>query len=332
MPHSHRTTNTQTRAARCRVRLAWAAVGAVVGLGAIAGTGAAAVVQGPPAPARDPGPAPIRPMRSGPRALIRWRNPEGWTGRPSPILVATFPTDTSGDRASVAWFRTSRTAIMTYPGTGNPGTTAAMRGPQMVPYRARTNLLTTFNSGFYEKDLRAGFFTNNTLYVPMVRGLGTVVRYGNGHVDVLRWTGGPRPGRDVVMARQNLPLIAEGGRMAPGVNVSEAWGATLSGAAAVWRSGLGVDRNGNLMYLAAPNQTAPSLAEALIHAGAVRAMELDINPAWPILTTFGRPGGLRPSLFVPNPNQTATRFLAPSLKDFFAVYLQTTVTPTAGPF
>jgi hypothetical protein len=319
--------NSLFRITRPRDRLLWAAAGAAIGLGTIAAPGAGAIVQGPPAPATDPGPAPIRPMLPGPRPAAAWRNPEAWSGRPAPILVASFPTDTAGDRASVAWFRSSRTAITTYPGTGNPGTTPARRGPEMVPLRARARVLATFNSGFYEKDLRAGFFTNGTLYVPMVRGLGTVVRYGNGHVNVERWTGGPRPGRDVVMARQNLPLIVDRGHVARGVDVSEAWGSTLGGAPAVWRSGLGVDHNGNLLYLAAPNQTAPSLASALVHAGAVRAIELDINPAWPILTTFGRPGARRPSLFVPNPNQTATRFLAPSLKDFFAVYLQTTVTP-----
>ena len=134
------------------------------------------------------------------------------------------------------------------------------------------------------------------------------------------------------MARQNLPLLVSDGHVAPGVNVSFAWGDTLGGVPAVWRSAIGVDRNGNLLYVAAPGQTAPSLARVLVHAGAVRAMELDINPAWPILATFGRPDAGAPSLFVPNPNQIATRFLTPNIKDFFAVYLRTTIEPLPLPF
>jgi hypothetical protein len=114
--------------------------------------------------------------------------------------------------------------------------------------------------------------------------------------------------------------------------VSLAWGDTLGGVPAVSRSAAGVDRNDNLLYVAAPGQTAPSLARILVHAGAVRAVELDINPAWPILATFGGPDAARPNLFVPNPNQIATRFLTPNIKDFFAVYLRTTIEPLPLPF
>jgi hypothetical protein len=53
----------------------------------------------------------------------------------------------------------------------------------------------------------------------------------------------------------------------------------------------------------------------------VRAMQLDINPAWPAFITYGRRGAGAPSPFVPNPNQDAARFLYPGLKDFFALYL-----------
>jgi len=90
----------------------------------------------------------------------------------------------------------------------------------------------------------------------------------------------------------------------------------------VWRTGLGIDPQGNLLYLAAPNQTALSLGRLLLHAGAVRAMQLDINPAWPVFVTYGRRGGGSPSPFVPNPNQSATTFLYRSIKDFFALYLR----------
>ncbi len=83
-----------------------------------------------------------------------------------------------------------------------------------------------------------------------------------------------------MFARQNLPLIVDGARPNPNLNDGPEWGATLGNAILVWRSGIGVDRHGNLIYAAAHDQTVRSLADILIHAGAVRAMELDINSYW----------------------------------------------------
>jgi hypothetical protein len=53
----------------------------------------------------------------------------------------------------------------------------------------------------------------------------------------------------------------------------------------------------------------------------VRAMQLDINPEWPIFVSYGAAGAQTPSLFVPNPNQVPGRFLYSSTKDFFAVFV-----------
>jgi len=327
----HRLIPTTPMAFRPCLRFGLAAVCAAAALAAFAATALGAIA-GPPVPVNTPGPAAVVPLLPGPRVPPRWRNPERWTGQPPAVLVTTVPTDSAGDAASIAWFRTSRTQVALYPGIKNPGSTPFPRGPEAVPTTGRPNLVATFNAGFYLKDAPGGFFAHGTLYAPMIRGLATVVGYRDGRIDIIRWSAGRRPGPGIVMARQNLSLLVAGGRVAPGVNVSTTWGITLGGVPAVWRSALGIDRNGNLFYVAAPNQTAPSLARILVHAGAVRAMELDINPAWPILTTFGLPNAREPSLFVPNPNQVATRFLSPNTKDFFAVYLRTTIDVLPLPF
>jgi hypothetical protein len=47
----------------------------------------------------------------------------------------------------------------------------------------------------------------------------------------------------------------------------------------VWRSGIGVDRNA-LIYAAGDGLSAYSLARILARAGAIRAMELDLNESW----------------------------------------------------
>jgi hypothetical protein len=100
------------------------------------------------------------------------------------------------------------------------------------------------------------------------------------------------------------------------------WGSTLGNAVQVWRSALGVDRHGNLLYAAANYQSAHSLAQLMIHVGAVRAMELDINAEWPTFISYGRRGGRDPVKLVPNAQQPASRYLRPDDRDFFAVYLR----------
>ncbi len=271
-------------------------------------------------------PAPTAVAASAPAAPAgaRWTNVEPWTGTSPAVLVTHLRTDVQGDVATVAWFRSGDTQLALYPGTGNPGPSTVSRGPEAVPVAARRNLVATFNSGFYEKDGAAGFYVHNTLYHPMLDGLATVVAYSDGRIDIIRWTGGRRPGPDIVMARQNLALLVNGGHISPTAGIVSDWGITWHGWPAVWRSAIGVDRNGNLIYAAGPAQTVTSMARVMVRSGAVRAMQLDINPEWPILVTFGLPGAHRATLATPNPNQIPSRFLYTSLKDFFAVYLRTT--------
>jgi len=255
-----------------------------------------------------------------------WRPMDTWAGTPAPVMVSTFPLSsaTGAPLADVAWINTSHVDLALYPGYEGPGETSLPRGPEAVPPSARSRLLATFNSGFYEKDEAAGFFTNHTLYFPMIDGLATLVRYRDGHIDIVDWTGGARPGPDVLMARQNLSMLVDNGTATLRSAVNADWGLTLHGVAAVWRSGVGVDASGNLVYLAAPDQTSASFAALFVRLHVVRAMQLDINPEWPIFVTYGAAGARGAQLDVANPNQIATRFLYSSTKDFFALYATTT--------
>ena len=91
-----------------------------------------------------------------------------------------------------------------------------------------------------------------------------------------------------MFARQNLPLIVDQGRVNPNLSDGPEWGATLGNAILVWRSGIGVDAHGNLIYAAANDQTVAGSRALMIHAGAVRAMELDINSYWVSSTAMRR--------------------------------------------
>jgi hypothetical protein len=223
--------------------------------------------------------------------------------------------------AGVAWIDPRRTTIELYPGRLEPSVSLP-RGPMEVPPARRSRLLATFNSGFKLSDAHGGFAVGGVTYAPLQRGMATFVRHTDGRVNIESWQGsaGVPPGID--FARQNLPLIVTGGRPNPSLSDGSLWGATLGNAVRVWRSGIGIDSHGNLVYAAANDQTADSLAAILIHAGAIRAMELDINSYWVTFNSYARPDAAQPTALLPSMDRPATRYLSPDDRDFFAVYLR----------
>jgi hypothetical protein len=223
--------------------------------------------------------------------------------------------------AYVAWIDHTRTQLGLYPGTDQPPS-ALPRGPSEIPNGQRWRLVATFNGGFkYGSGSGGGggFSVNGHTYVPLERGLGTLVAYRDGRVDVIAWRGGAKPGGAVVFARQDLHLLVNAGRPGSDLGSQAVWGWVLGGGSTTWRTGVGIDDHGNLLYAAADDTTA-ALAAILIRAGAVRAIELDMNPEWPTFDTYLHERGLHPSQFVPNYQQPLSRYLTPDSRDFFAIY------------
>jgi hypothetical protein len=250
-----------------------------------------------------------------------WRATRPGLEAEPPVLLTTLRNQPEYPRvvAGLAWIDTKRTTVTLNPGRQEPSVSIP-RGAMDLPQEKRGKLLASFNSGFKLSDSRGGLALNGHTYATMRNGQATLVGYTDGRVDVVEWSGGPIASSSVAFARQNLPLIVDNGRPNPNLNSGAEWGATVGGAILVWRSGIGVDRYGNLIYAAGDNQTVPSLADTLIHAGAVRAMELDINSYWVSFITYGAPEAGNPTNLLPNMNRSASRYLEPDDRDFFAVY------------
>jgi hypothetical protein len=221
--------------------------------------------------------------------------------------------------AGLAWLDAARTRVTLNPGRQEPAGEVP-RGPMEVPQAGRGQLLATFNSGFTLSDSGGGFALGGHTYAALRDGQATFVGYSDGRVDVVNWQGGPVAPHWVTFARQNLPLIIDNGRVNPQLNDTAEWGATLGNAVLVWRSAIGVDSRGNLMFAAGNDQTVRSLADTLAHAGAVRAMELDINSYWVSFITYGAPFAHSPANLLPEMNRSASRYLEPDDRDFFTVY------------
>ncbi|TMM01164.1 MAG: phosphodiester glycosidase family protein [Actinobacteria bacterium] len=193
----------------------------------------------------------------------------------------------------------------------------------MVPQSQRYRLLATFNAGFTYTSGNNGSTDNGQVNEPLSDGNATLIGYSDGRVDIVKWSGGPNAGPDVAWTRQSQAPIVWNRQLNPDLNDdpnSPQWGLTLGGVGDVWRTGVGIDRRGNLFFVVADNQTVITLATILQHIGAVRAMEFDINADWHTLITYSHHHGLDPRMVEPQPNRSDTRYLEPDNRDFFAVY------------
>jgi hypothetical protein len=270
-------------------------------------------------------PPPIKPVFGHPlRGEGVWK-PTGprLDGGP-PVLVTTFRPEPRYPQnvAYVAWFDHTRTDIAYYPGRQEPPE-AAVRGPTMVPYSQRSRLLATFNGAFTYEDGKNGSADNGRTNEPLKDGNATLIGYRDGRVAIVKWSGGPNPGSDVAWARQSLTPILWNGRLNPDLNEepnSPQWGYTLGSVPRVWRTAVGIDRHGNLIYVAANEQTVITIAKILQHVGAAQGMEFDINPEWHTLITYSHGHALDPTMWGPNPMQSPGRYLVSDDRDFFAAY------------
>src|SRR5947208_1223308 len=158
---------------------------------------------------RKPWPPRIQPVFAQPlRGEGIWKPVGAPINDRPPVLVTTFRTERTYPRivAYVAWFDHTRTAIAYYPGRYEPPN-AAVRGPMMVPYGQRWRLLATFNGGFTATDGNNGSTDNGRMNEPLTDGNATLVGYGDGRIDIAKWSGGPNAGPDVAWARQSPKAI-----------------------------------------------------------------------------------------------------------------------------
>jgi hypothetical protein len=185
-------------------------------------------------------------------------------------------------------------------------------------------LLAAFNGGFL---MGAGCIpcgvggmeVAGQVLVPLVSGMTSLVLDPNGAASMGVWGEGfPAAGAAISGVRQCLPPLVSGGQPSPNVGDIGAWGATLGGGNTTARSAVGIDARGNILYAGSMSALPSDLANALVSAGAVTAMELDINPEWVQADTAPSPGAPL-SAAVPNQNRPANQYLSGWTRDYVTV-------------
>ena len=227
--------------------------------------------------------------------------------------------------AGVAWIRAGDTRAHLVPGTVEP---AGARWPSAA--RVATAdvpaLVATFNSGWKMAGARGGFYLAGRTARPLRVGAASVVIDDAGRATVGQWGRDVSMTSHVVAVRQNLALIVDGGRPVPGLasNKGAQWGNARNQYQYTWRSGIGTDRAGDLVYVGGPELTLRALATALADVGAVRGMELDIHPSTVSFASWAPAptGRVVPTNLLPTFDRPADRYLAPDQRDFFYLTLR----------
>lgn len=217
--------------------------------------------------------------------------------------------------SAITWMDPSLLRFVLHPGSQEPGGTGWAQPPQLTAAE-RPALVAAFNGGFRLNAARGGFYESGRTAGQLRVGAASLVITSDGRAHVGQWGRDIGPGANVVAVRQNLNLLVDGGVPVPGLDssTSKNWGATVGNRLFVWRSGVGETASGALVYVAGNRLSVSSLAELLRRAGAVRAMELDINQTWTSFISYSPARNVLPDM-----KRSPHRYDTTSTRDFVAV-------------
>ncbi len=237
-----------------------------------------------------PPPAPITPLASPPIAGEGLWSPAGRLVDGVPAVYETLIRPSAIHTSfvvGVAWMDPMLLKATLYSGSQIPGGGPFTHTAPISPADS-TSLVSAFNAGFLMSAANGGYYTDDKTIIPLRTGAASFVVYKNGSFALGQWGSDVSMTPSVVSVRQNLDLLVVNGQIVPAAYDanSSAWGATLGGGLYVWRSALGITANGALLYVGGPGLDIYNLANIMVHAGAVRAMELDINTDWVNFSTY----------------------------------------------
>ena len=248
--------------------------------------------------------------------------------RPDPLRPAAIVT--------LAQFDTRFIRLHMVAGTTQPGGPRGVYGPGVIPASDQQSnaLLAAFNGGFMYADGQYGMQVNRTLYVPPQPGNATVAVTKTGQIIIGAWGVDQRltsTNSALVAWRQNAFLLIDHGVINPLTQNGALWGLTVLNQpwAYTWRSGLGITAQGTLLYAEGNLLSAQTLARALSAAGAVMAMQTDINHYWVRCFLYHREqnGALHIIKLDPTMYGTGSEYVHSTFRDFFYMTRLSFVSP-----
>lgn len=263
------------------------------------------------------------------------------TARPVAPLVVTAPAHTTAGWTAVAnvhgqpaaWlaqrsgvtlmrFDQRRLHLNLHAGSMDGGVSGWTYGDRITPREIHV-VVAAFNGGFKLTYPNVGFMSGGHVAVPLKPGLASIVTYTDGATDIGAWGADvPSAHEAVFSVLQNQQMLVDRGVVAANAAscVIPCWGGTVEGRSTVARSGLGVTSSGELVWAAGEQLLPSELASALVAAGAVRAIELDVNPDWVAGYLYiHAPAGPSAVPVVPGQLGIASELLEPYSRDFLTI-------------
>ncbi|HWY79854.1 MAG TPA: phosphodiester glycosidase family protein [Candidatus Sulfotelmatobacter sp.] len=244
------------------------------------------------------------------------------------VLARTFiRPDTSRSYAIVSLVKMNmkKLNIGLQAGTYYPGGPKGIFGPGYIPKSIlqSNSLIAAFNGGFMEKDGHYGMIIGNKTYVPLRNNLATLLVLADGSAQIIDYQGQTLP-MNVVGIRQNGAFLVHNSLVTSFVESdSDTWGRTTTNSMYTWRSGIGITKSGDLIYAVGNSLIPATLANALKSAGAIEAMQLDINPYWVryiLYTSLGKGNYSYIPLLTNMQQNGGYSYIHSYNKDFFYIY------------
>jgi len=206
------------------------------------------------------------------------------------------------------------------PLTGAHGEGRIPRDPAVL-----SRVVGAFNGAFKTTHGQYGMMVNRRVLLPPKPGAATVVALQDGRAGLGSWPASDTVPPEVVSYRQNLEPLVEDGKVAPSGRTL--WGFQLPGTSFLThRSGLCLTGAGHLVYAWGGEVSAITLGSAMVQAGCVYGIHLDMNPHHTAFafTDIRDPGkrDFDAKILTPEMETLPERFIVWSPKDFFYLMLR----------
>lgn len=193
----------------------------------------------------------------------------------------------------VVAFDLARVRISLVPGTVEPRPNVVeardLERPGLIPKAHHDALLAAFNGGFKTQHGHYGLGLRGTTVVKARPLSCTIASYADGSLRIATHKSIAQDEAEWTWWRQGPPCVYEDDRMHPSLWDAETrgWGAALGGETVIRRSAVGVNREGNILFVGVSNHTtARAMADGMQHAGASDVAQLDVNWSFPKIVLF----------------------------------------------
>jgi hypothetical protein len=196
-----------------------------------------------------------------------------------------------------------------------------------IPVATQATLLAAFNGGFMTEHGGYGMKLDGvTIAKPKPRAC-TIALYKDGSLRIASWPELSSGEGDMLWFRQTPECMWENDKLHAGLQAGaglKKWGSTVDGETVIRRSGIGLNAERSVLFVAITNHTsARVLADGLHHAGATDVAQLDVNWSYPKFVTFepiGRTSVLHPVPLAPGFEYSDDEYLRKKEKrDFFYI-------------